>query len=59
MSATNFWVARARSRDRWSGVEVGSVGLEGLGGGRPARVRWWAVIASGIWLGEAGRLVLR
>lgn len=52
----NFWVASARRRDRWSGVcgMLGSVGVVLLavgGGGRPARVRWWAVTASGIWLG--------
>ena len=76
MSATNFWVASARRRERargvWGGrwvvvvavvvvggaeevpfavvVVVGSVVVEcgGRGGGRPARVRAWAVTASGI-----------
>ena len=52
MSAMNFWVASARRRERERGVAVGS---EGLGGGRPARVRAWAVTASGIW--GAGGLV--
>lgn len=59
MSAMNFWVASARSRDRCSGVcgMLGSVAVVLLavgGGGRPARVRWWAVTASGIWWEVSG-----
>lgn len=38
-SAMNFWVASARRRESGSGV---------LWGGRPARVRWCWVTASGI-----------
>lgn len=48
----NFCVARARRRARGSGVLFVRVpdGSEGLGGGRPERVRKWDVTASGIWI---------